>query len=381
MLSGFKAIDIHDSGFIDLVSLKLFWKQHGHYLTDEDMAVIISRIGKVQELVITYAAFSEHFEIKEKAAHNRSNSRSPALRRKFISPININDLYESHTTRSHREQNKLSLNEDLADSNENAKTSIGQYNIQPRISNLNILCDDQGLPQRYTEHTPSKEKSLNNEGSPRYFGEVFKFLDYGETQNINIKSNYELEASPKATESSLKEIAQTSSKLIPYRDTYSSFLRKEYKSPKNLSSNKKIKENIIPKPKQLVRSKKPHGAFIKFLYKILLLEKRVEEWKIELTMKPDFTLEGFFKLFEFENTGYVYINDIMQIWSELSVEIDELAAQLFIQRFDKDKDGKLSFYEFCDAFSPIRKEYANMLWERDYLNKQAIAKYRNWSYS
>ena len=89
-------------------------------------------------------------------------------------------------------------------------------------------------------------------------------------------------------------------------------------------------------------------------------------------MKPDFTLEGLFKLFEFEETGFIYINDILQIWSELKVEADDFAVQLFIQKYDKDRDGRLSFYEFWDAFSPIRKEYAIMLWDRDWLNKQTI---------
>ena len=75
-------------------------------------------------------------------------------------------------------------------------------------------------------------------------------------------------------------------------------------------------------------------------------EKQIEKCKIELSLKPDYTSEAGFALFEFENSGFIYHNDITIVANELGVEVDEDAVQLFVFRHDFDKDGRLSFYEF-----------------------------------
>ena len=255
ILEWFKAIDIHDSGFIDLVSLKMFFKLHGHYLTDEDLAIIISRIGRVQELVITYASFSDHFETKDKSNQQRSNSRSPILQRKFIPSLKIYDIWEHQTTRSHKEQNKFSFNDDLTDSKENAKTSIDQVYNPPRISNLNILFDEQGLPQRYTEQTPSKEKSLKNEAFSGCFNDIFKTTDHDRTENINIENNQEYEESQPNLAPSPKELIFVPARKCTYRDTYSSYLRREIKSPKFSAESQMLKAVSIAKPKPFTKGK------------------------------------------------------------------------------------------------------------------------------
>jgi len=45
---------------------------------------------------------------------------------------------------------------------------------------------------------------------------------------------------------------------------------------------------------------------------------------------------------------------------------------LFFRRYDGDSDGKLSFSDFCTAFTPLSKEYATLLTSRpDFYSKKA----------
>lgn len=91
----FKAVDVHDSGFIDAVSLKNFMTCQKQRFTPDDLMFIIQKIGDAQDLVITFVSFCEHFETFPKK--ERSRSRSSSLRRKYISPVSAKlDEYRTH---------------------------------------------------------------------------------------------------------------------------------------------------------------------------------------------------------------------------------------------------------------------------------------------
>jgi hypothetical protein len=49
----------------------------------------------------------------------------------------------------------------------------------------------------------------------------------------------------------------------------------------------------------------------------------------------------------------------------MNIEADEEDVKMLVYRYDGDRDGRLSFFEFWDLIAPLRKEYAILLAERE----------------
>mmetsp|Transcript_19078 Transcript_19078/g.16909 ORF Transcript_19078/g.16909 Transcript_19078/m.16909 type:complete len:189 (-) Transcript_19078:379-945(-) len=135
-------------------------------------------------------------------------------------------------------------------------------------------------------------------------------------------------------------------KMNSYRDTFSSFLRKERSGlvVSSLTAQDVFTDFPLSAPK--IDIDPTLLTYINFLRQVLNFENRIEKCKIELSTKPDYTSEAGFAIFEYEDSGFIYHNDISTIAVQLGVEVDETAVQLFVYRHDHDKDGRLNFYEF-----------------------------------
>jgi Ca2+-binding EF-hand superfamily protein len=125
-----------------------------------------------------------------------------------------------------------------------------------------------------------------------------------------------------------------------YNTAEKSMRSSAYKSP--------IKQEIED---ETVRTLKEH----------LNLEKEVESAKVNLAMKPDFNLFDAFKVFDTQSVGYLTVSDLKLGLSDIGVFATYDEVDLFFKRYDKDRDGKLRFSEFCDAIVPNDAYYGSML--------------------
>lgn len=69
-------------------------------------------------------------------------------------------------------------------------------------------------------------------------------------------------------------------------------------------------------------------------------------------MRTDFNLFDAFKIFDVKQLGYITLSDIKITLADLGLLATYDEVELFLKRYDKDRDGKLRFSEFCDAFIP-----------------------------
>jgi len=112
----------------------------------------------------------------------------------------------------------------------------------------------------------------------------------------------------------------------------------------------------------------------KTLKDFIFLERELESARIELALKPDFNLLDAFRMIDFQGKGFILRLELLDaLRSVLRMpEITNEDCLLLFKRYDQNNDGKLSFKEFCNAVTPLSKEYAQLLSSRpDFFSTRA----------
>ncbi len=86
---------------------------------------------------------------------------------------------------------------------------------------------------------------------------------------------------------------------------------------------------------------------------IITIERALEERKVALCERHDFTLESAFASFAENSMSRLGANELCQGFERLGVTCDSSDARLIISRFDGDEDMRLSFWEFANLVMPI----------------------------
>ena len=91
-------------------------------------------------------------------------------------------------------------------------------------------------------------------------------------------------------------------------------------------------------------------------------ERLIEQAKINLGMHTDFNLFDSFKIFDVMGKGSITLAELYNgMVNQLGMVPSQDEIELFFYRYDKDKDGRLRFTEFCEAFVPLDQNYAHMI--------------------
>ena len=70
-----------------------------------------------------------------------------------------------------------------------------------------------------------------------------------------------------------------------------------------------------------------------------------------LIYKPDFDIIVLFKLFDRDNKGYIFFEDLKAGFNELGLSPTTEEQVLFFKKLDLDNDNRISYNEFCEAFT------------------------------
>ena len=109
-------------------------------------------------------------------------------------------------------------------------------------------------------------------------------------------------------------------------------------------------------------------GLIDALKQFIHFEKELEVSKQDLSLRPDFNLLDYFRIFDVEGRGAISSSELAEGMKRFNVYPNKEELYLFFRRFDKDNDGKLKFSDFTDAFICKQQEYATLLNNRTPIN-------------
>lgn len=97
-----------------------------------------------------------------------------------------------------------------------------------------------------------------------------------------------------------------------------------------------------------------------------------------MALRPDFTLAGAFNLFTGYSQTRLTADDLSGGVERLGVVARNEDMQLFVERYDADRDGKLGFWEFSNALMPMDSilrddlERRKAVWELGFETKEIL---------
>ncbi|PFH34793.1 EF hand domain-containing protein [Besnoitia besnoiti] len=111
------------------------------------------------------------------------------------------------------------------------------------------------------------------------------------------------------------------------------------------------------------------------------MERKLDRYRKSLSMRPDFNLLDFWRLFDTTSKGYSTAREVVDAMNALHVHVSPHEAHLFIKHYSKAADGKIRYVDVCNAFMPKDQRYADIMQNRlpDYRQYQCISPQKHMS--
>ena len=403
----FKNIDIEDKNKIDCYSIINFLRIKGIYCTEEEASLIILFYDQDYDNVLSYPEFINVIQ-SEKSLKNNLNKppkdkipfdvdyslgklleKEVELSRKFIYALkdikcrydfNIHNLYHkikyfnsitNESLRAFFQKNEVSfLESDIKlilkrlDLNKDGIIDLCEFHALlgfpdciyccPCLSCNSCgkcLCEScyNNIPC-YSHGTIQNKKNNKNDFDEKY---NYNYYSMGNILNENIILPHQLESSRNLNSINKYETSFDNNNKEIERKNISKGLairtspRRKY-NPIEINLNKNDNLNLN------IREKNQFNDFLKLL---MSAESQIEEAKIELAKKEDFSCADAFKIFVKDNNDYITKDDLKYGLFLLDLNVDDFIINLLFKRFDLNKKDELSYADFFDMLIPFEKIY------------------------
>lgn len=101
----------------------------------------------------------------------------------------------------------------------------------------------------------------------------------------------------------------------------------------------------------------------------------LEEKRRSLALRYDFCLTEFFQIIAHRDPASINLDDLIYFGHVSNVNLSKEDWAIIVVRYDRDRDGALSFHEFCDLFGPYNVEYRKRMNKRSNMNKEKFSLY------
>ena len=403
----FKNIDIEDKNKIDCYSIINFLRIKDIYCTEEEASLIILFYDQDYDNVLSYPEFINVIQ-SEKSLKNNLNKppkdkipfdvdyslgklleKEVELSRKFIYALkdikcrydfNIHNLYHkikyfnsitNESLRAFFQKNEVSfLESDIKlilkrlDLNKDGIIDLCEFHALlgfpdciyccPCLSCNSCgkcLCEScyNNIPC-YSHGTIQNKKNNKNDFDEKY---NYNYYSMGNILNENIILPHQLESSRNLNSVNKYETSFDNNNKEIERKNISKGLairtspRRNY-NPIEINLNKNDNLNLNIKEK---------NQFNDFLKLLMSAESQIEEAKIELAKKEDFSCADAFKIFVKDNNDYITKDDLKYGLFLLDLNVDDFIINLLFKRFDLNKKDELSYADFFDMLIPFEKIY------------------------
>ena len=106
------------------------------------------------------------------------------------------------------------------------------------------------------------------------------------------------------------------------------------------------------------------GKFARFLIQQLTLEKELEAERKKLALRVDFSIGKLFALMDEGQSGGISIKQMEDNLRKIGIIPELNQCHLLFRQYDRDNDNYLTFWDFCDIFTPRTTEYSELLLSR-----------------
>lgn len=96
---------------------------------------------------------------------------------------------------------------------------------------------------------------------------------------------------------------------------------------------------------------------LKYFYKLIDNESKIEEAKINLIMRSDFNVEDAFRIFENPESENISFSDLQKGLKQLGIFTSLREVKLLLRRADIQKKGYINYSDFFDLLVPFQKKY------------------------
>ena len=94
------------------------------------------------------------------------------------------------------------------------------------------------------------------------------------------------------------------------------------------------------------------------------MERKLESYKTDLALDPEFNLIDGFRTFDSEDKGYITLSEFRAGLREMSIIPGYEEMAMLFNRYDRDQDGRLKYSDYCDMVSPKNHQYNKLLSNR-----------------
>ena len=124
---------------------------------------------------------------------------------------------------------------------------------------------------------------------------------------------------------------------------------------------------ILKNNSYLNKNEYEEKQFIDYLNRAMKHESKIENLKIELSLRCDFNWEKVFRLFELEGRGFLTKEDLKLGFNKFNLYPKDIDISLLLKRYDLKKQGFLSYPNFFELIVPFSK-YHKMIVENRGIN-------------
>ena len=378
----FSSLDVYNTQIVDKECVSIFMNRHGQPLYETELEALFVRLDLDKDKKIKYtdlkdvlgvfcdfyckSKFDESSKVNIAETRNISSTRQSPF--KNIDPeVTMKNAplnkYVSRLIFSEKESGMGRFNREgsLFTSNEMNFSKYNQKTKQPYGSEESMLVN-------FLEECLQGEKEIDEIKSDLALRKDFLFIE--------LFKAFELEGRGYLTESDVKytlrelnlnpSLEEVSLLLRRYNSFRSSTLDlrafAEMVLPQDKSFSDKLQEcatynitipyryfdELLPQTRSLIS---------KLFTLVIEQERKLEGIKQFIKNLPFFNVKEIFNNIDRKEKGYFSTQDLVQYCRENKVFISKGDAELIFNRFDKNKDWKVSYIEFVDELKPMSKEY------------------------
>ena len=188
--------------------------------------------------------------------------------------------------------------------------------------------------------------------------------NFGDSKNLHLNYNYFYKESNKQNISKIHSNSINNKCYNNFQEINDYEYENKYTYSINNNCCNNLNDHKYPCNNIHEEKKIDDKIFLDYINKLIEIEAKIEEAKINLINRPDFNIEDAFLIFSNKEEGVISFSDLQNGLNELGLYPSNKEIKLLMNRADSMNKGFISFEDFFDLLIPFQKEFRNTIERR-----------------